>query len=114
MTGFDIKKLNRNLNRFYQKLEKLSFPLKLAFAKQIGELFIEIVERTPKNIGRAKSGWKILDLENKEFFVKWRIVNSVPYIIALEFGWSLQAPFGMVRVSLDNFSKDIENQLKVL
>lgn len=40
------------------------------------------------------------------------IVNNLPYAERLEYGWSMQAPKGMVRITLLEVSKWLESQLK--
>lgn len=40
------------------------------------------------------------------------IVNGVEYIVYLEFGWSKQAPRGMVRIALANMVKRIPLKMK--
>ncbi|MCF5715166.1 hypothetical protein I9H06_16380 [Pseudomonas tremae] len=40
------------------------------------------------------------------------ITNSLPYAIPLEFGHSTQAPNGMVRVTLANFQKTVEDVVR--
>lgn len=40
------------------------------------------------------------------------IVNNLPYGIALEYGHSTQAPSGMVRVTLANFQKTVDDAIR--
>lgn len=40
--------------------------------------------------------------------------NSVPYIELLEYGWSDQAPNGMVRVNVGNAQAELDRQVKKL
>lgn len=40
------------------------------------------------------------------------IVNNLPYAIRLEYGWSDQAPAGMVRITLDRFQRIIEEAIR--
>jgi len=60
-------------------------------------------DKTPVKTGRAKGAWR-----TKEAGKFWDVVNGVPYIVALEFGHSQQAPDGMVRRSLAEIRGDKE------
>lgn len=60
-------------------------------------------DKTPVDTGRAKGAWRTKGAG--EF---WDVVNGVPYIVALEFGHSKQAPDGMVRRSLAEIRGDKE------
>lgn len=40
------------------------------------------------------------------------IVNNVPYAIRLEYGWSDQAPEGVVRITLDRFQRIVEEAIR--
>lgn len=62
---------------------------------QATALLAKIVQRTPVATGRAQAGWQLSFNENGAL-----ITNAVPYIWALEYGSSQQAPLGMVRVTL--------------
>lgn len=85
------------------------------------EVLSRVVERTPVNTHRAVAGWsaagRALDvsvpsssksqagdssyrerLTGKNPRVEFN--NNVPYVIYLEYGWSKQAPLGMVRISV--------------
>jgi len=85
------------------------------------ELGIRIVDRMPIKTGRAAAGWsaagKALNFsvpssasarggdsgysENlRGTNPRITFENNVPYVIYLEYGWSAQAPLGMVRISV--------------
>lgn len=87
-----------------------------------------VIQRTPVDTGRARAGWSaILDahglpIPGGEGAAKGRsesgyverdelveIVNGVPYIVALEFGHSKQAPAGMVRVTVREMTGEAED-----
>lgn len=82
-----------------------------------------IVARTPVRTGSARASWRAslnapdtsrvihkssesplapptFPIREMPLYGKVYISNSTPYITALEFGWSQQAPAGMVRVTL--------------
>jgi hypothetical protein len=42
------------------------------------------------------------------------LTNSLPYARRLEYGWSKQAPAGMVRITVANFERHLQNQIKGL
>jgi hypothetical protein len=60
-----------------------------------------VMERTPVDTGRARAGWG-LSMTGTHTAV---IHNSVEYIIPLEYGHSKQAPAGMVRPTIAEFSQ---------
>lgn len=88
-------------------------------------LFGNIIKMTPVDTGRARGNWQcsigspitsetdMIDKDGsfvtslvakrvKSGNVVW-LSNNVPYISKLEYGWSKQAPAGMVRVSIARF-----------
>lgn len=94
------------------------------------ELSGRVIERTPVDTGLAKSSWRMSagspDLSapdspgsipnvaqevgnwdpetQKSFFT----TNSLPYMERLEYGWSNQAPAGMVRVTVAEFADVVQ------
>jgi hypothetical protein len=42
------------------------------------------------------------------------LTNSLAYARRLEYGWSKQAPAGMVRITVANFERHLQNQIKGL
>jgi hypothetical protein len=108
----DLKKFAKTIGLETAKVRK-----KVAF-----EVFKGVVEKTPVDTGFARSGWSMADTravlaepkatkkkplasqqpaQFKNPFDVTVIANSVPYILALEYGHSQeQAPLGMVRVTL--------------
>jgi hypothetical protein len=103
-------------------------------------LLTKIIERNPVDTGRSRAGWFPYkdhagegvdgggsgaeqgrsegsyreDLEGANMYIE--VTNGVPYIKRLEYGYSTQAPAGMVRVSMrellagevdDEFEKSI-------
>lgn len=86
-----------------------------------------VIRRTPVDTGRARAGWSaILDAHGipipggkgsakgrsesgfSETDRSVEIVNGVPYIVALEFGHSKQAPSGMVRVTVSEMTGEAD------
>lgn len=93
---------------------------KLQVARQI---FNGFVMRTPVDTGSARASWRVslgapdtsitvnntrgvalpppsFPLTDVPAYSKLYISNATPYIIKLEYGWSKQAPAGMMRVTL--------------
>jgi hypothetical protein len=70
------------------------------FRKTALEVEKRVVIRTPVDTGRARAGWG-LAMQGKFTAV---LANNVPYIVKLEYGHSKQAPAGMVRPTLAEFS----------
>jgi len=60
--------------------------------------------------GTMKSAWsEDLGSKTRKFIT---VVNGVKYVVYLEFGWSRQAPRGMVRVSMQEMAREAPKQLK--
>lgn len=120
-----------DLKKFGDKAERLMtiIPRKVAL-----EVFSRVVMRTPVDTGRARGNWQanvgspaagvveatdtggsdtVMEIANE--VESWDVenvaiylVNNLPYIVALEDGWSDQAPAGMVKVSLAEFPEIVE------
>lgn len=105
------------------------------------ELYKVIVERTPLKTGRTRGNYiisptgRVIDDFNPDRFDKdgsanlpmaqeaiksikaggvVRIINGTPYAMELEFGYSRQAPSGMVRVSVFDFEPIVHKIAKEL
>lgn len=94
-----------------------------------------VVIRTPVDTGLARSNWQpTVDrrstqtvrtirtggvvIDTAEGVIRdsigsvYYLVNNLPYIRRLEYdGWSAQAPRGMVRVSIENFEKFLDDSI---
>ena len=96
--------------------------------KVVMEIVTRVVQRTPVDTGRARANWQttfgapgvaVLDQADKTGAgaigrgvnvagrfpmgaTVW-ISNALPYAAKLEYGWSKQAPAGMVRVTVAEF-----------
>lgn len=108
-----------------ERIEKKLFAYRRAVIKR---LFTRIVEATPVDTGKARDNWfpsigapvesdynevagkrvtlsRISDVVNKlEGGETVFIRNNRPYIVALEHGWSNQAPAGMMSLEVARFS----------
>lgn len=91
--------LARQFDAFLAVVGSMSQDINGQFTVLVGETFEQVQRRTPVDTGNARSGWTIERIEGVGETV-WRIANSVGYAVYLEFGWSKQAPAGMLRVSL--------------
>lgn len=77
------------------------------------EAFVRIKNRTPVDVGFARAGWRI---KVEKWTKDWIVVdmwNEVHYIIFLEYGWSKQAPMGMMRVTLEEMAHRIRRGRKL-
>lgn len=97
LNGQKVGTLGAAFARFQQRTDVRAEKIIQLAAEQLKDV---IQTDTPVLTGRARAGWKI----------EWvrgvlRVFNSVPYIRRLEYGWSKQAPAGMVRVNLKRFSQ---------
>ena len=100
------------------------------------ELFTRIIMRTPVDTGRLRDNWQVeigtpsgnvLDRfdprgqeainETTSVVERWDgdtaifLFNNLPYAMAVEEGWSSQAPQGMVRVTLLEHPQIIEQEV---
>jgi hypothetical protein len=58
-------------------------------------------------VGRLKAKLDLLDTGQFFYFT-----NSLPYAERLEYGWSQQAPGGMVRVSVASWQSIVEDEIR--
>lgn len=97
------------------------------------ELGGQMIDRSPVDTGRFKNNWMTSagprasgarSSESKDGVdsigqlqqqvAGWKpgqtiwILNNLPYAKRLEYGWSKQAPGGMVRLAVQNYSQDIK------
>jgi hypothetical protein len=112
----DLNKLAKELNADLGKVKR----------KVTLDLFTKIVRRTPVDTGRLRGNWAVGDgsppqgtTENTGVpiptatlsdFGPAYIVNNLPYAVRIEYGYSNQAPSGMVRLAL----AELDAELKVL
>lgn len=76
---------------------------------QIGAQPTSILDRQDEN-GQVTIAAAQPAIDDAPGEVLW-ITNNVPYIERLEFeGWSTQAPSGMVRVTMSEFNREVEQQ----
>ncbi len=107
-TGVDLREFNRAAGKLIDHLAAIpgraedrfrSIALRLFTAIQSGDPSRGL-PGTPIDIGAARAAWRIDD-ESTADMVRIVIRNrGVAYIVYLEFGWSNQAPRGMVRIAL--------------
>lgn len=127
-----IRRFDAGMKRFADTLKEEQL---VVFYKRLSlEILRKVVFLTPVDTGRARGNWQLTistpasgqvkqfkgrdpfaagtaTLEQmKNLNVVW-ISNNVPYIVALERGWSKQAPAGMVAVTLDTLSQMFEKSL---
>ena len=86
--------------------EKTQARVQKVISKSANEFANRVIERTPVDTGRAKSGWE-LSLTEAEATLR----NQVAYIRALEYGHSQQAPQGMVRVTIAEWPQIVKAAL---
>ena len=73
-------------------------------------------ERAPQGYvgGTAKRGWHISDEKYIGDHPYAVISNAVFYIVFLEFGWSRQAPEGMLRISMRELRNEMRAKLRAI
>tara|TARA_Y100000310_G_scaffold184118_1_gene184254 strand:+ start:1112 stop:1498 length:387 start_codon:yes stop_codon:yes gene_type:complete len=120
----DAKKFAVDLDRFADKVE-----LDLAqFRRRVTLGLKEKIERrTPVDTGRLRASWAVSDGKPSTYvppegmnspapvqaqfgnpFETSFIVSNLPYTVRVEFGYSKQAPQGMVRVSMAEMITELE------
>lgn len=131
------KELQENLNAL---MEAGVGYLRAAIVKAVFEAFVVLVQQTPVDTGRARAGWQIgteptewvpekrksitgaadkaltealrsvPDLGQLTQADAIHVTNNVEYLLALEAGWSAQAPNGFIGLFLERLRQRL-NQL---
>ena len=124
----ETKVFNQHIRDF---MRKSNLSADVILRKFAFDLLARIIRKMPVKFGRARAGWYVafeslggvgiyrgtpeeakgkgegsFTDHTKGYLDKWiEIVNGVEYIIFLEYGWSQQAPFGFVRLSMREMRK---------
>ena len=123
----------------WKKIEsKMARNLNQGIRATLFEVSTAIIKYTPADTGRARGNWQasigrgatkeiavnnqrsgeakaIADVDQNVSVAVgdlYYLTNNVPYIERLEFGWSKQAPSGMVRKNLQNFNRLLAKNIK--
>ena len=123
----------------WKKIEsKMARNLNQGIRATLLEVSTAIIKDTPADTGRARGNWQasigrgatkeiavnnqrsgeakaIADVDQNVSVAVgdlYYLTNNVPYIERLEFGWSKQAPSGMVRKNLQNFNRLLAKNIK--
>jgi len=126
----DARQFTSDLSRFADKVGLDLGQLRRRFTL---ELKTKIELRTPVDTGRLRGSWAVSDGKPSNFipgegtsgvgpieanfsqpFDQSFITSNVPYVIAIEFGHSQQAPQGMVRVSMAELQTELEGAFSEL
>ena len=121
---------------FAKVLKKAGDKWPLLIKKVAIDLGRKIVSGSPVDTGRFKSNWvygsgnvnttqtdatnvnsMVVITQEIEAWVPGTIIyitNSLPYARRLEYGWSKQAPQGMVRLAVQDFKTNVNNAAKSL
>ena len=106
--------------RFAKRIEKAKGKFELFIKKLVVDIDASLVLKSPVDTGRFKANWVVgngfvnttttesLQAANNELLINSikvngqniYLTNSLPYASRLEYGWSKQAPAGMVRITL--------------
>ena len=92
--------LQAQMSGFFAALKETPETIGQMFLEAVGGAFGAIQDRTPVDAGNARSGWQLVTVVDSVREKHLRIINIVPYVAYLEYGWSKQAPAGMVRITL--------------
>ena len=113
-------------------VEKAGDRADLVVRKVALDLFSKVVLKTPVDTGRARGHWGVginsvrtgsaLDKSGSATIASASatlngaragdtiyLANNLPYIVRLEYGHSKQAPAGMVRSTIDEFQRAVNN-----
>lgn len=114
------------INKFKDKAEKAATNI---FRGTALSLFGRIVTRTPVDTGRLRLNWQssinrpatniVEGQTNSDATIGTAkigdsifIVNNLPYAQRIENGWSMQAPSGMVAVTVAEFKQIVSKQAR--
>lgn len=116
--GKEIGDFKADLKRFAKQIDT---DFTTVFKKIVFEAYTRFVQRSPVDSGRFRASWTVQESTpnlttkapgsysgappippytvSQPYTIVW-IANALPYAERLEFGWSKQAPQGMVRLTL--------------
>lgn len=113
--------------------EKTGLKLDTVARKVTLDLFTSVVQKSPVDTGRFKANWNVGTTPNLSFTASTNasrglseaqkaigiasggvvyLSNGLPYARRLEYGWSGQAPAGMVRLSVREFRQFVERAIQ--
>ena len=122
----------KQMQAFAEKTNQRIDDVIIGFTFQLSE---SIILMTPVDKGRARGNWNpsigtpdgtvgvAIDKTGSSVLSKTKsvaekapgnifyFVNNLPYIRRLEYGWSVQAPQGMVRVTILNFRRALKKAI---
>lgn len=126
MSGFSIP-LDRLAAKYGAKLEDV-------VRKSTFDLFRSVTEKSPVDTGRFRANWNVSQgapdftttLSTNQGRLSAEVgkaarlpagsvtflSNGLPYARRLEFGWSQQAPSGMVRISVLEYRRFVERAIR--
>lgn len=113
---------------FARQVKAIQLKLDAIPGKVALELLGSLVEKSPVDTGRFKANWTVSDLKPGSTIPDPRdgiealksfkpgnsifISNNLPYARKLEYGWSKQAPSGMVRLTVQEAPELIRKALR--
>lgn len=116
----------------FDKIAKRNNDKMLTAVRQtVRKMGLKIINMSPVDTGRFKESWRASinqpDLSLNESGAGLRptvmslklgdtfyFTNNQPYALRLEFGWSQQAPRGMVRLTIADFQGELNRQIKFI
>ena len=123
----------------WKKIEqKIDRTLNQGIRATLFEVSVAIIKETPVDLGTARGNWQasigrgatgvvsvdsvrsgeakaIAEVNQKASVAVgdlYYLTNNLPYIERLEYGWSKQAPGGMVRKNMQNFNRLLVKNIK--
>lgn len=79
--------------------------------EEANKLWAAVANDTPIDTGLARASWKLSNT-SVPGRVEFVLSNDVPYIVYLEYGWSKQAPKGMLRINLRRYRKNLQDRIR--
>lgn len=107
-----------DIRKFNKKAERTAL---MAFKQVALAASDKVTERTPVDTGKAKGSWMgginsparnspgyLAVIGRLKLGDTFFLTNNQPYIRRLEYGWSMQAPAGMVRITVAEFQNIVK------
>jgi hypothetical protein len=127
----DVNRFTLDIQRFVNKTKN---NLDLVVRRVAFDIFSRVIEKSPVDTGRFRANWQVaigsipggileaFDKSGVDTILRVQatvmnakagdviyLVNNVHYSVRLEFGWSKQAPAGMVRTTLQEFGAVVQD-----
>lgn len=137
MTDFSkrFEKFNKQIEAF---AEKANLSTSRAIRGSAVVLFRGVIQTSPVDTGRFRANWQVSGsspatgtkdsfdksgnntamemstyVNGEKVNLEFTLANNLPYAYKLEFGYSTQAPQGMVRINVARFQSILDEQARI-